>query len=855
MRRPVLIAAAAVLGLWLVLVGVGSAHAERRVALVIGNSAYQHADRLPNPTRDAAAMAKRFEEAGFEVVSVKHDVGNLQFKRAIRRFEDIATGADIAVVFYAGHGIEIDGVNYLIPVDAKLASDRDVEDETITLGRLAVSVEGAERLRLVILDACRDNPFVNMKRQRRTRTRQISPGLAAMGDTPTDTLVAYAAKDGTVAEDGFNKNSPFTIALLEHLFTPGLDVRLAFGRVRDAVLESTNMRQEPYVYGSLGKENVSIVPAPQKAVQVAAIDRAAVQADYQLVEKIGTERAWKVFLQQYPTGFYSDLARQQIETLAKDDRTRLAALPSAKPPVQRGPSSEEQRAWDRIKDLSNPDKLKSFIKRYPASVLANTARLRLDALERAAEERDERERAEREAKAAERARLKAEREAKRAEEERREQAAREAARKEAEREAKERAEKERAAKAAREAAWKKAEQEAKERAEQARKAKLAAEAARKKAEREAKEWAEKARKARLAAEAARKKAEREAKERAEQERKARLAAEAARKKAEREAKEQAEDERKARLAAEAARKKAERAAALKRADEERRARLAEETARKKAERLAALRIEEENRQARLAKEEAARKAACKREEGRLAALKASGKNAVGDLKKFSKEVTCDSVRPSVLAAIKEAEAEAAAAAEAVAAAAAAAAASKAKEPVANTRELVRAAQTELVRIGCLAGRVDGKLGRKTRAAIDRYMKERGTKETGVDVTEALVTTLKSESSPACPPAYPVARDKDDNKKAATKRAKARKDAERKKKAAERSKARKKKAAERSKTRKKREATRSKARRDGARSNRNRYRKKTTRSRPKSRVRQQARRRSSGGGVGAIGVGF
>src|SRR5262245_59786120 len=141
--------------------------AEKRVALVIGNSAHQSVARLPNPSKDANSIAQLLKKANFDVVSVQQDVGNLDFKRAIRKFEELAGDSDIAVVFYAGHGIEIGGVNYMIPVDAKLASDLDAPDEAIPLDRIVEAVEPARRLRLVILDACRDNPFVvNMKRQR-----------------------------------------------------------------------------------------------------------------------------------------------------------------------------------------------------------------------------------------------------------------------------------------------------------------------------------------------------------------------------------------------------------------------------------------------------------------------------------------------------------------------------------------------------------------------------------------------------------------------------------------------------------------------------------------------------------------
>jgi uncharacterized caspase-like protein len=155
-----------------------AAFADKRVALVVGNSNYQTVPQLPNPSRDASAIAKLFRDAGFDTVDIQLDVGNLEFKRAIRRFEATADQADIAVVYFAGHGLEVAGANYLIPVDARLASDRDTEDEAIPLERLVSSADGAKHLRLVILDACRDNPFLTtMRRERRTATRAIASGL------------------------------------------------------------------------------------------------------------------------------------------------------------------------------------------------------------------------------------------------------------------------------------------------------------------------------------------------------------------------------------------------------------------------------------------------------------------------------------------------------------------------------------------------------------------------------------------------------------------------------------------------------------------------------------------------------
>jgi hypothetical protein len=304
--------------------------ADKRVALVVGNSAYQNVAKLPNPSKDASSVADLFKKAGFDVVSLQQDVGNLEFKRGIRRFEDAARDADVAVVFYAGHGIEIGGVNYMIPVDAKLATDLDAPDEAIPLDRIVDSVGTAKQIGLVILDACRDNPFVvTMKRQRTASLRGMSSGLGKVEPTSSGTLVAYAAKAGSTADDGVGDHSPFTTALLHHLTTPGVDIRIAFGRVRDEVLKTTDQRQEPYVYGSLGGATVSLVPPPQSAAPQAAAapvindPNADARRDYEYFERAGTIDAWDAFLKMHTTGPYADLARTQ--------KARLAAAASGTP--------------------------------------------------------------------------------------------------------------------------------------------------------------------------------------------------------------------------------------------------------------------------------------------------------------------------------------------------------------------------------------------------------------------------------------------------------------------------------------------------------------------------------------------
>lgn len=654
------IAAAATIGGTLLFVVLLShaAWAERRVALVVGNSLYQSVPQLPNPSRDANSVAKMFRDAGFDTVETLNNVGNLEFKRAIRKFETTADQADIAVVYYAGHGLEIGGTNYLIPVDARLASDRDAEDEAIPLERLVSSADGARRLRLIILDACRDNPFVGtMRRERRNMaTRAVSGGLGKVEPTMTDTLIAYAAKAGSTADDGDGDHSPFTTAVLKNLTVPGLDIRLAFGRVRDEVLKSTGNRQEPYVYGALGGGTISLVPAPAVQKEAPASD---VKADYDLVQKIGTRRAWEVFLATHPTGFYAELARAQMEALASQPNAppasiQVAAYPQTAPPSRDALPTREQIEWDKIKDSVDIPVLQRFIKRFPDAPLALAAQQRIDLLKRAIQEREEKARAEREAAAV-------------------------------------------------------AAEEARRRAD-AERAELAAQRKREEDERRAREAeaAEKARAAAAAAAAERKRIEDERRAAAAEAQRLAKAAEAERKALE--AQQKAEQAERDRAAA---------AAAAAKAAADRQAREAEE-ARKVAE-LAA-----------------AKEAACKDQQARLDAIIGKGSEGTGadDLKAFSKTVTCDRLGPLVVAAIDRFNAEAA----------------KRAATLPNSPQLVTSAQTELVRLGCLTGKPDGKLSEPTRAALVRYLAIGGQPADAdkISVTQNLVAELAKHTTRVCP---------------------------------------------------------------------------------------------------------
>jgi hypothetical protein len=317
-----------------------SAYAAKRVALIIGNSSYENVARLANPVNDAAAITATLKEAGF-IVDARQNLRIADMRRALRDFADAATTADVAVIYYAGHGMEVDGANYLIPIDATLERDLDVYDEAVSLERVLVSIEPAKQLRLVVLDACRDNPFAKtMKRS--TAMRAVGRGLAKVEPTNPNTLIAFASKAGSTAADGNSKNSPFTAALVKHLATPGLDLRRAFGYVRDEVLKATGNRQEPYVYGSLGGDDIPLVP-PKLQVQPTPNPQADVRRDYEMAERVGTREVWTAFIAQHPDGLYATLAKAHLNKIASSETV---------PPATESPKSPAEKLSQELAALS-----------------------------------------------------------------------------------------------------------------------------------------------------------------------------------------------------------------------------------------------------------------------------------------------------------------------------------------------------------------------------------------------------------------------------------------------------------------------------------------------------------------------
>jgi uncharacterized caspase-like protein len=303
------------------LIAVASkANAAARVALVIGNAEYRYAKPLPNPVNDANDIAAALEQLDFTVIRVLNgDFGKI--REAIRAFNTEVEHADIGLIYYAGHGMELGGENWIVPIDAELKSDRDLVSEAIGLKVILQSVSRAGALGLVILDSCRDNPFA-AKMTRTKLARSVDRGLARVEPT-ANVLVAYAAKDGTTATDGDGRNSPYTAALLKHLGTRGLEVSFVFRKVRDDVMAATGRRQQPFVYGSLSSKAIYLRAADPAAQAAAAPAQPAApgparNVDVAVWESISrsTDGAlFESFLKQFPQSPRSTEAQARLSAL------------------------------------------------------------------------------------------------------------------------------------------------------------------------------------------------------------------------------------------------------------------------------------------------------------------------------------------------------------------------------------------------------------------------------------------------------------------------------------------------------------------------------------------------------------
>ncbi len=293
----------------------------KRMALVIGNGAYENVPELRNPRNDSKDLAAALKAVGFEVL-LHYDQSQGSMLDTLRGFRRSASGAEIALIYFAGHGIEIDRQNYLIPVDAVLETDSDINFEAVQLETMIFAAGGATRLSMVIVDACRNNPFAaSIKRV--NSSRSIGRGLSAVEPTK-NTLVAYAAKEGTTAADGDGRNSPYASALIESLQTPNLEVGLMMRRVRDEVLGSTGGQQEPFVYGSLSAEQIflndtrglaSVEPETDLEPEPTAI--AGEIAFWQSITENSEASELQSYLDLYPNGLFTELAHARLKKIGE----------------------------------------------------------------------------------------------------------------------------------------------------------------------------------------------------------------------------------------------------------------------------------------------------------------------------------------------------------------------------------------------------------------------------------------------------------------------------------------------------------------------------------------------------------
>lgn len=226
-----------------------AAWAGERVALVIGNGGYRHVPELPNARNDGRLVAAALKDLGFEVLE-GIDVDMERTGELVRRFARRIDGAEVALFYYAGHGLQVNGENYLVPVDARLERPEDLDWETLPASRVVSLLDSRERTNIVILDACRNNPFARRLARGATRGIRVASGLADMRGG-LGTLIAFATEPNDVALDGDGANSPFTEALVRHMREPGFEIRQLMTLVRRDVVQATDGEQVPWDHSSL----------------------------------------------------------------------------------------------------------------------------------------------------------------------------------------------------------------------------------------------------------------------------------------------------------------------------------------------------------------------------------------------------------------------------------------------------------------------------------------------------------------------------------------------------------------------------------------------------------------------------
>jgi uncharacterized caspase-like protein len=355
-------------------------NAGKRIALVIGNGAYTKAPPLKNPPNDARDMAATLRTLGFDVAS-GINTNQRDMKRLIREFGQKLKAGGSGLFYYAGHGVQSKGRNYLIPIDADIQSEAEVEDSGVDASLVLNYMDDAQNgLNIVILDACRNNPFSRS-------FRSASEGLAQV-DAPTGTLIAYATAPGRVASDGTGQNGLYTSELLKQMRVPGLSATDMFMRVRAEVMKQTSSKQVPWEASSLvgtfyftagANSTASNSGTSNAAPSETKFDASAFEYSYWETIKSSTNADdFKAYLEKYPAGQFVSLAKNRITTL------EAVSKPRDSKPESVNNSATELAFWDSVKNSTSADDYRAYLEKYPNGEFAVLANNRLKSLDLAA---------------------------------------------------------------------------------------------------------------------------------------------------------------------------------------------------------------------------------------------------------------------------------------------------------------------------------------------------------------------------------------------------------------------------------------------------------------------------------------
>jgi len=327
--------------------GASPACAEKRVAFVIGNGAYTHAPPLPNPAHDAEDVTAALKRSGFEVISGR-DLGQADMQEDEIRFARAAANADVAVFYYSGHAMQFNGVNYLMPIDAKLDDEADLK-RFLRVDDVLSDLQQARNLRILVLDSCRDNPLAENLRRSIAKTRAVSMprGLNKM-EAPLGTIISFSTQAGQTAEDGKGRNSPYTAAFLKHI-EEKQEIGDVFREISTDVFDVSGKVQLPELSLSIvgkfylnGPVTVTINPP---AASAPGDPCAAAETHWKAADGIGTAAAYEDHLARFPNCTFAELARAKIDSLKK------TALASPPPPPAPPPSAAEPASVARSKDF------------------------------------------------------------------------------------------------------------------------------------------------------------------------------------------------------------------------------------------------------------------------------------------------------------------------------------------------------------------------------------------------------------------------------------------------------------------------------------------------------------------------